>query len=336
MLGVLRGGSWFRYAKYARSSYRKFFHPDGDGDGTTSYITDFGCRLVINLDEQASPETGMGDDAAGALLPLAENPTKHVGNPVLDVGKAGEWDDQSLGCFSVSEIGGQFMLWYMGADRAKGRYQIGLATSSDGLQWKRSSANPVIGPGAMPGALKDGDNFYMLYSAAGGFSLATSADGVRWQVHASDPVFRGVGESNDPCLRKLRGQKDPTPIIPLGQAGEFDSDGHAGPEVLREGNSWFLFYLGSDKTRWSAGVAVSGDGKDWRKSTANPVLDIGGSDAWDGGSLMGLDVHWRDGLFHVWYAAHARAGLNKSEAEAGIRIGYATSVRPVGQSDRRN
>jgi formylglycine-generating enzyme required for sulfatase activity len=46
---VLRGGSWFRYGRYARSAYRKVFHPDGDGDATTAYINDFGCRLVINL-----------------------------------------------------------------------------------------------------------------------------------------------------------------------------------------------------------------------------------------------------------------------------------------------
>ena len=49
LLGVLRGGSWFRFAKYSRSAYRRFFHPDGDGDGVTAWIVDFGCRVVMNL-----------------------------------------------------------------------------------------------------------------------------------------------------------------------------------------------------------------------------------------------------------------------------------------------
>jgi len=48
---VLRGGSWFRYAKYARSAYRRPFHPEGDGDGVTAWILDFGCRVVINAEE---------------------------------------------------------------------------------------------------------------------------------------------------------------------------------------------------------------------------------------------------------------------------------------------
>lgn len=48
---VLRGGSWFRFGKYARSAYRREFHPDGDSDAITAYIVDFGCRVAINLPE---------------------------------------------------------------------------------------------------------------------------------------------------------------------------------------------------------------------------------------------------------------------------------------------
>lgn len=50
---VVRGGSWFRYAKYCRSSYRKFHFPAGTGDGVTAWINDFGCRLVINVNDAA-------------------------------------------------------------------------------------------------------------------------------------------------------------------------------------------------------------------------------------------------------------------------------------------
>jgi hypothetical protein len=216
----------------------------------------------------------------------------------------------------------------------------------------------------MPSVLKDGDTFYMLYSAGGGFMLATSKDGVTWKPHGPGPVLHGVGESNDPCLQKFGGQfalwycgkldghyrifhatswdcvhwqSNAQPVLPLGAEGGFDSNGHAGPEMLKVEDRYYLFYLGNDRkrARWSAGVATSRDGKTWTKSSANPVLDIGGPNDWDSGSLMGLAVGWLDGRFHVWYAALAADAKDRSEAEAGIRIGHAIRQGEAsGSSDR--
>jgi formylglycine-generating enzyme required for sulfatase activity len=58
---VLRGGSWFRYGKYARSGYRRFFHPSGDGDGVTAWILDFGFRPVINFRSTIQGDAAVGD-----------------------------------------------------------------------------------------------------------------------------------------------------------------------------------------------------------------------------------------------------------------------------------
>jgi formylglycine-generating enzyme required for sulfatase activity/predicted GH43/DUF377 family glycosyl hydrolase len=377
---VLRGGSWFRYAKYARSAYRRFFHPEGDGDGVTAYITDFGCRLVINLDETA--RSANRPQHAGANAPastdnavrpeqiqrLAEHLVKHVANPVLEIGEPGAWDDKGCGCFSVTEVGGRLHLYYMGAG-TKNSWRIGLATSGNGTNWKRSAANPVLPAGpvgswddkavSMPYVLNDGGHLCMIYSGSGkggGFGLAMSEDGLKWTRYGNAPLLRGIGGSMDPCLRKFGGQyvlwyvgqqeksfriyratspdgttwiRHPQPVLPLGKRGDFDETSHAGPVVLKIGERYYMFHLGGSSKGWKMGLASSSDGVAWQKSSANPILDIGDADEWDGGSLMSLDVLWMNDTFHVWYAAHAAGLGDKDESEMGIRIGYAT-----GQPDR--
>jgi hypothetical protein len=90
-----------------------------------------------------------------------------------------------------------------------------------------------------------------------------------------------------------------------------------------------MFYLANDKRpKWTMGLATSKDGKSWTKSSGKPVLDIGGPNDWDRGSLMGRNVLWLDGRFQVWYADHA------ADADGHVRIGYATS-KPV-TSDKGN
>jgi predicted GH43/DUF377 family glycosyl hydrolase len=75
--------------------------------------------------------------------------TKHTGNPVLDVGTAGSWEDEDVVRPTIIKEGSTYHMWYRGYDGVTSR--IGHATSPDGLTWTRDAANPVLDVG-LPGA----------------------------------------------------------------------------------------------------------------------------------------------------------------------------------------
>jgi len=99
--------------------------------------------------------------------------TKYAGNPVLDVGGAGEWDELAavLGDVMYIEEDDKWVMWYCGRSAA-GLVQVGfhlwytgtveLATevrdgrtayawSVDGLAWVKSLRNPIISPSYIDG-----------------------------------------------------------------------------------------------------------------------------------------------------------------------------------------
>ena len=64
---------------------------------------------------------------------------RHAGNPILDLGPAGSWDDAWLGPEAVT-IGPQWTMYYAANDGATMR--LGLAFSSDGYAWTKWPGNP--------------------------------------------------------------------------------------------------------------------------------------------------------------------------------------------------
>ena len=348
---TLRGGSWFRYAKYCRTAYRRFFYPASDGDGVTAWINDFGCRLVVNLDGRVN------------YTKLARSLVRHSQNPVIRVGEKGAWDDQTLGCFTVLDDGDKFYFYSGGAQFGKPK-NIGMATSRDGIHWTKYEKNPLF-PGDMPYAIKVGDTFRLYHpgeDGAGrhGLLMRTSRDGFVW----SAPKL--VLESNilDPCVvrvaenrfhlyycgggRKMkdgkqvwefkahmatsedgiRWTKEPQPALPLGPKGSWDEQSHAGPCVLKLEDGFHMWYLGSGtyngKTAWRIGHATSPDGLHWTKSGTDPVLDIGKPGDWDGGTFMSFDIIFRDGKLLFWYAAAPTE--HGDETKMTIQIGHGTSM----------
>jgi len=116
------------------------------------------------------------------LLGYATSPdgihwTRYAENrPVLSTGPDGAWDDFSVARASVLYDGERFTMWYEGHD---GRtWRIGMATSTDGVEWTKSPDNPIVDLGpegdwnsqvsSEPYVLFDGQTYRLWHSGYDG------------------------------------------------------------------------------------------------------------------------------------------------------------------------
>jgi predicted GH43/DUF377 family glycosyl hydrolase len=125
--------------------------------------------------------------------------TKFPGNPVLGPGAPGEWDERGVTPQTVYLHQGVFHLLYNSEPLGK----IGLATSENGVLWRKYPGNPVFtpgGPGAWDSSLAgttvvlDGDSLRLWYSAYGAVSEWESAWQIGYAVSPIDPTVLSVGQ----------------------------------------------------------------------------------------------------------------------------------------------
>ena len=130
---------------------------------------------------------------------------------VLSPGLPGAWDSASIALGSVLWNGTAYLMWYTGTNGVT--YpggSVGLAVSSDGLNWVKCSGNPVIIPTALgndqkyiagPYVISLKLTYNMWYTAKSAASptvsrivYATSFDGIHW-TKWPNPV---MSPSSDP------------------------------------------------------------------------------------------------------------------------------------------
>jgi predicted GH43/DUF377 family glycosyl hydrolase len=180
--------------------------------------------------------------------------TKYESNPVLNLGPGGSFDDTHVQLGSVFKIGSTYHLYYAGYHGSS--WQIGHATSDDGIAWTRDPANPVLPIGNeiqitstsvySPAMLYEDGIFRVWYTAYDAsvtkkyyIASAASEDGSHFDRH-------GV-------------------VISPGFQGEADMSVCQYPAVMKDPDygTYILQYAGGGASGYSVCRAVSEDALNW-------------------------------------------------------------------------
>jgi len=177
--------------------------------------------------------------------------TKSTANPILNVGAGTSWDSKTVQapCVLLDEGSGTFRMWYTGGDNTY--FQTGYASSSNGLTWTKSAANPILkvgGTGAWDSKraifarvrqAEDG-TFQMWYS---GDDIATTYTYEIGYASAPDPLTWTKNAAN--------------PVFSFGTAGSYDSYMVYAAQVLPISDGFSMFYSGgaSNSGPYAIGIA---------------------------------------------------------------------------------
>lgn len=216
--------------------------------------------------------------------------SKHPDGPVVD-GRHGILFDV---CLLKEE--GRYRMWFSWKERG-----IGLVESADGVSWDEPRlVLPPVTTGwedevNRPIVVRDGDGYRMWYTgqttASSDIGHAMSRDGVVWE-------------------------RRPEPVMRPSQAWE--AEGLMCPHVLREGETWRMWYSGGGLEEPVAiGHATSHDGLVWTKDAANPVLVPDPTNPWEQERATGAQIVPYDGGYLAFYIGFedidtARVGLARS------------------------
>ena len=174
--------------------------------------------------------------------------------PVLFPGSPNTWDSWAVHPGAIIKDGDQYRMYYTGFADPYGQWGIGLATSTDGINWEKYP-NPLLygtsGWEFQIGAssvIKHNGTYFLFYAGRNlpvyKIGLATSTDGINFTRYSGNPI--------------------------LTNTEDWEEDGVAYPSVILENDQFKMNYMNSTGTAF--GFAYSPDGMNWTKDTNNPFF----------------------------------------------------------------
>jgi predicted GH43/DUF377 family glycosyl hydrolase len=209
---------------------------DRGGVETVTVLKDAGQYYLWYGGYEVREDPPLTLNIGAATSPDGISWTKAAENPVLTSGAPGTWDESWVESPTVVKVGSTFYMWYTGVQAAT-QFRIGMATSTDGVNWTKHPSNPVFEPEPAndwenafvyaPAVVSDGTRFRMWYVglnavtflSASRIGLACSDDGVTWRRLGSNPV------------------------LDVGQTGSWDQNGPFVPTVVYRDGAYRMWYL---------------------------------------------------------------------------------------------
>lgn len=255
---------------------------------------------------------------------------QYFGNPVLNLGAPGSWDEGTVWLQSVILVGDTLKMWYSGKSDShifNNNFSIGYAWSLDGINWTKYNDNPVMDgrPGMWdqvglfhPIVIQDGDTLRMWYES----------------FNASTPAGPGHMIGYATSVNGIAWTRRDAPVLERGLAGEWDDSHIITGAVIKEENTFKMWYSGGTGGTFPnviirMGLAISTDGINWTKyddsTTTNPpfqfsdpVLPLGSPGSWEAIWAWSPSVLTTPAGYEMLYE-----GINMPTGNGAV--GYATS-----------
>ena len=229
-------------------------------------------------------------------------------NPVFRGAGPGHWDALIRERGWILREGDKYRMWYTGyRDRRGGKMALGLATSTDGIHWKRHSEKPIYDQHWVEDMIvvpHDGMYYMFAEGRHDRAQLLRSKDGVTWQrvgtldIRLADgrPIPPGpfgtptawydakqktwylMYERRDEGIwlatsrdMKVWTNVQDDPVMRPGPA-EHEREMIALNQVIRYGGRYYAYYHGRGAAPyWSTNIATSTDLLHWTKYEGNPL-----------------------------------------------------------------
>jgi predicted GH43/DUF377 family glycosyl hydrolase len=164
--------------------------------------------------------------------------------PVIDSDDIDVWDGNELSYARITQLtDGQFVMVYMGRNRKRSAPRLGMAVSSNGIEWKKSPT-PLLEPNPNTQAyissgyiLDKNDIRYLFY-------VDETAEAINSTIHVMTSSDKGIS------------WEKPYQILSPAEYDQWDITRVHDPHVLQWSGSMYLYYAGGPRCR-SNGIGMA-------------------------------------------------------------------------------